>query len=78
MGEAINTFQRRVKNQFWEVVINWLEALEDNPKTGKLVTFGYRARQHFHNQNPIIFSLMICSLGLAIGLGIGALLAIFF
>ena len=73
MGEALNTLQQRVENEFWEVMIPWLE---DNPRVQTLVNVGYRFQERYLNRSSFVFGLMVSSLGLMIGLGIGCLLAI--
>ncbi|MFN2145578.1 MAG: hypothetical protein ACK2T7_09505 [Anaerolineales bacterium] len=75
MGEGINSLQQRIENEFWEVMIPWME---DSPKIQKLVNLGYRFLERFIHRSSIVFAMMVSSLGLMIGLGIGCILAILF
>jgi hypothetical protein len=72
MSEAFNTLQQRLENHVWEVVIPWLE---DNPRVQALVNIGYRFQERFLNRNTFVFSLLVTSVGLMIGLGFGSILA---
>ena len=73
MGEGINSLQQRVENEFWEVIIPWME---ESPRVQKLVNIGYRFLEWFINGSSIVFAMMVSSLGLMLGLGIGCILAI--
>ena len=72
MSQAINSLQQRIENHFWEVFIPWLEK---NPRVQALVNSGYRFQEQYLNRNTFVFSLLVISLGLMVGLGIGSLLA---
>ena len=75
MGESLNSLQQRVENELWEVMIPWLE---ESPRVQKLVNMGYRFQERFINRSSIVSAMMVSSLGLMLGLGIGCLLAILF
>jgi hypothetical protein len=64
-----------MENHFWEVLIPWLE---ENPRAQELVNMGYRFQERYMNRGTFVFSLLVISLGLMIGLGIGSVLAMVF
>ncbi|MBN2045224.1 MAG: hypothetical protein JW757_09410 [Anaerolineales bacterium] len=72
MSQALNTIQQRIENHFWDVFIPWLEK---KPRAQAIVNLGYRFQEQYLNRSTFVFSLLVISLGLMIGLGIGSLLA---
>ena len=75
MSQMINSMQQKIENRFWTVFIPWLER---NPRVQNIVNLGYRFQEQFVNRSTFVFSLLVISLGLMIGLGIGSLLAFIF
>ena len=72
MSEAFNTLSQRIENHFWTVFIPWLE---QNPRLQSVINLGYRFQEQHLNRSTLVFSLLVISLGLMVGLGIGTILA---
>jgi hypothetical protein len=75
MSQVIHSMQQRIENHFWEVFLPWLE---QNPRIQRVVNLGYRFQEQYVNRSTFIFSLVVISFGLVIGLGIGTILAFIF
>jgi hypothetical protein len=75
MSAAIRLFHQRIENQFWTMMLPWMET---NPMAHKLLNRLFIIRQAIPPWSFWVRSMLLLSLGFCLGIGIGMLAAVLF